>query len=75
MYDGEQRLSTELQNKYKPPKIESELKIMYNLNKFALGTNGEHVSWLMFSPALQNKEMKYSMYLSGETFRLATGTL
>lgn len=55
-----------------------DMKIILSLKEFALETHGEHISWLQLTCFLQNsrkKEAKYSMYLSSETFRLATDTL
>lgn len=54
------------------------MKLMFNLKEFALETHREHISWLQLTCFLQNsrrRELKYSMYLSAETFRLATDTL
>lgn len=54
------------------------MKIILSLKEFALETHGEHISWLQLICFLQysrKKEAKYSMYLSAETFRLATDTL
>lgn len=59
-------------------KFGRDMKIMLNLNGFALETHGEHISWLQLMCFLQHsrkKEPKYSMYSSAETFRLATDTL
>lgn len=54
------------------------MKIILSLNESALETHAEHISWLQLTCFLQHsrkKEAKYSMYLSAETFRLATDTL
>lgn len=54
------------------------MKIILSLKELALETHGEHISWLQlacFPQHTRKKEAKYSMYLSAETFRLATATL